>query len=519
MFPKRPLIVEGDAAAKKRKHKTISMLEKVELLQKLESGTSVRSLCEVYGISSSTVYDLKKQKEQIFSYFADNVSQKSLEKRKSLRRGKSTELDTALLRWFKQRRVEGVCVTGEMLMEQARVLHRELSLDHTCEYSQGWLHRFKGRYGISLLSAPGESIVAETEAEALDDCVRFEKAEKLSPEQICSTELSYHCIPRNTFVQDDEASIVGEISCGTESSAEESPSTESIPKENVPVASYDHHSSILKTLYDDSTFADVTLTAQGHLIRAHKAVLSAMSPYFREVLQANPCQHPIIIMPLDVQYEDLQGIISYIYNGQITLPSENLPSLLKTAKALQISGLATADIIDVVDEDEQAPSLKTVKVQSKMGHLSRSAIDIKSSIASSKKKKMNVTSTKLGSSLVFSESLDMKPTVTTIISKRRLGSDALSERETAIVTHVQNKSLRLRESEDNSGFPVIPDNTLSSEDKECEDFEEQKEELEDLQDSYHMETNSFLQPLRTHSSQQTGNHLRETVYVKEEPLF
>lgn len=209
MFPKRPLIGEGDAAAKKRKHKTISMLEKVELLQKLESGTSVRSLCEVYGISSSTVYDLKKQKEQIFSYFADNVSQKSLEKRKSLRRGKSTELDTALLRWFKQRRVEGVCVTGEMLMEQAKVLHRELSLDHTCEYSQGWLHRFKGRYGISLLSAPGEGIVAETEAEALDDCARFEKAEKLSPEQICSTELSYHCIPRNNFVQDDEASIVG----------------------------------------------------------------------------------------------------------------------------------------------------------------------------------------------------------------------------------------------------------------------------------------------------------------------
>lgn len=165
----------------------------------------------------------------------------------------------------------------------------------------------------------------------------------------------------------------------------------------------------------------------------------------------------------------------FLFSGQITLPSENLPSLLKTAKALQISGLATADIIDVVDEDEQAPSYKTVKVQSKMGHLSRSAIDSKSSIASSKKKKMNVTSTKLASSLVFSESLDMKPTVTTIISKRRPGSDALSERETAIVMHVQNKSLRLRESEDNSGFPVIPDNTLSSEDKECEDFEEQKE--------------------------------------------
>ena len=39
------------------------MLEEVELLKKLEKGTSVKTLCEHYGISSSTVYDLKKQKQ------------------------------------------------------------------------------------------------------------------------------------------------------------------------------------------------------------------------------------------------------------------------------------------------------------------------------------------------------------------------------------------------------------------------------------------------------------------------
>lgn len=201
MFAKRKLIEEGDASAKKRKHKTISMLEKVELLQKLESGTSVRSLCELYGISSSTVYDLKKQKEQIFSYFADNIGQRSLEKRKSLRRGKSMELDTTLLQWFKQCRSEGVSVSGEMMMMRAKVLHRELNLDYNCEYSQGWLQRFKDRYGISLHGMSGDIIPGETEASAMDECAHLDDIEKLSPAQNCNTE----GIPG----QDDEVSIVG----------------------------------------------------------------------------------------------------------------------------------------------------------------------------------------------------------------------------------------------------------------------------------------------------------------------
>lgn len=104
-----------------------------------------------------------------------------------------------------------------------------------------------------------------------------------------------------------------------------------------------HLTLVLEALARDESFMDVTLTAQGRSLKAHKSVLSAVSPYFRGVLRDNPCQHPIIIMPRDVRFEELFSIVNYIYKGEMTVAAEDLTSLLKTAEILQVSGLAPSD--------------------------------------------------------------------------------------------------------------------------------------------------------------------------------
>ncbi len=43
------------------------MQQKVDLLKKLDNGVSVRTLCEQHNIGS-TMYDIKKQKNQILKY-------------------------------------------------------------------------------------------------------------------------------------------------------------------------------------------------------------------------------------------------------------------------------------------------------------------------------------------------------------------------------------------------------------------------------------------------------------------
>uniref|UniRef100_A0A8C3HMS2 HTH psq-type domain-containing protein n=1 Tax=Chrysemys picta bellii TaxID=8478 RepID=A0A8C3HMS2_CHRPI len=68
MSSKRPASSGSFGNADKRKHESISIQQKVELLQKLEKSTSVRALCEFYNVGSSTVHDLKNQRIKSLSF-------------------------------------------------------------------------------------------------------------------------------------------------------------------------------------------------------------------------------------------------------------------------------------------------------------------------------------------------------------------------------------------------------------------------------------------------------------------
>ncbi|XP_017107167.2 protein abrupt [Drosophila bipectinata] len=104
----------------------------------------------------------------------------------------------------------------------------------------------------------------------------------------------------------------------------------------------DFQSSILSSfrhLRDEEDFVDVTLACDERSFTAHKVVLSACSPYFRRLLKANPCEHPIVILR-DVRSDDVENLLSFMYNGEVNVSHEQLPDFLKTAHLLQIRGLA-----------------------------------------------------------------------------------------------------------------------------------------------------------------------------------
>uniref|UniRef100_UPI00398F7695 general transcription factor II-I-like isoform X2 n=1 Tax=Pristiophorus japonicus TaxID=55135 RepID=UPI00398F7695 len=211
---KRPASSGRVGSAAKRKHVSISIQQKMELLKKLDKGTSVQALCEFYNVGSSTVYDLKKKKDKILKFFADSESKKGMTFRKTLKEGKSSDLDSALIQWFRLRRSDGVSISGEMVMAQAKIFHQELDLQHECEYSQGWLQKFKNRHGISLRRVSGEKRSADTEAAAkyVDEFAQLVANEKLSPEQVYNadeTALYWRCMPRKTLATDAEEAPTG----------------------------------------------------------------------------------------------------------------------------------------------------------------------------------------------------------------------------------------------------------------------------------------------------------------------
>ena len=199
---------EGMGSAN-RKRKCISIQEKVQMLKQLDSGYSVNKICDLYGIGSSTVYDIKKQKDKLMKFFTDSDSKKQMMIRKNMNVGKSTEHDLVMMEWFRQRRADGVDLSGLMIMEQAKLFHDSLKLEHECEYGEGWLQRFKKRHGISVHKVCGEKRSADHERvdEFVAEFSKLVTDEHLSPEQVYNadeTALYWRCTPNRTLATEDE---------------------------------------------------------------------------------------------------------------------------------------------------------------------------------------------------------------------------------------------------------------------------------------------------------------------------
>merc|ERR1719400_2050676 len=93
-----------------------------------------------------------------------------------------------------------------------------------------------------------------------------------------------------------------------------------------------------RELREDKDFFDVTLACDDEQIEAHKVILSACSPFFRNVLRKNPHQHPLLYLK-GVKYSDLQSVLNFMYHGEVNVAQEELNSFLAVAEDLRVKGL------------------------------------------------------------------------------------------------------------------------------------------------------------------------------------
>ncbi|XP_037078191.1 protein bric-a-brac 1-like isoform X3 [Pollicipes pollicipes] len=100
--------------------------------------------------------------------------------------------------------------------------------------------------------------------------------------------------------------------------------------------------SLFNDLRRDGELVDVTLCAQGQQIKVHRMMLSACSPYFRDVLKGNLGTHPVFFMR-DISFKDLANIVEFMYRGKVNVAQSELGSFLKTAETLQVRGLTGDD--------------------------------------------------------------------------------------------------------------------------------------------------------------------------------
>ena len=78
---------------------TLSLKQKIELVEKLEKGRTVASVCEEYGVAKQTVSDIKKKEDSLrcialkYSVTEASIPPSTIQDRKILRVAKDKKLE------------------------------------------------------------------------------------------------------------------------------------------------------------------------------------------------------------------------------------------------------------------------------------------------------------------------------------------------------------------------------------------------------------------------------------------
>ena len=97
-------------------------------------------------------------------------------------------------------------------------------------------------------------------------------------------------------------------------------------------------SGSFKEIRDKKDFFDVTLVSDQDQVEAHKVIISACSPFFRDILSRNPHHHPLLYLR-GVKHRELQSVLDFIYHGEVNIAQDDLNSFLLVAEELQVKGL------------------------------------------------------------------------------------------------------------------------------------------------------------------------------------
>ncbi|XP_071536062.1 uncharacterized protein [Panulirus ornatus] len=358
-----------------KRKKVFTQGETLAIIMKLEEGVRPASIARSYGVNESSIHTIQKNADKIKAA----ITGTSPDSAKSAFHGTNQlleKMEKMLSVWLKDLDEKQVPISSFSIREKALQLYQQLeqrtgtsSTTEPFRASKGWLERFRKQQNLQSINTKEEAaslpvldepkvIVNLSDKDFGDGAMETNSPVTQKP---CK---AYSAPSQDLHESSGQNTIDGSGINNGQSVAEEvefpltvetpdkspSPAEDPLQPKQIQMQHKNHFTDIMEALSCDEAFVDVTLTAEGRAIRAHKLVLSAVSPYFQQVLYDNPCRHPVIIMPYHVQFDQLTHIIEYIYKGEITIAEDQLEPLLKTAKLLQVSGLATSDSAALITE-------------------------------------------------------------------------------------------------------------------------------------------------------------------------
>lgn len=90
----------------KRKHITLNLQQKYEIINRIEAGECARSIAVEYGVGTSTISDIRKNKEKIIEFIVSMDS--GPDSKKTIKPSRYPEMEKALYTWFLQETTRGM---------------------------------------------------------------------------------------------------------------------------------------------------------------------------------------------------------------------------------------------------------------------------------------------------------------------------------------------------------------------------------------------------------------------------
>ena len=113
----------------------------------------------------------------------------------------------------------------------------------------------------------------------------------------------------------------------------------------------EHLKLISRELYEEDRYSDITLISDDQFqFKAHKIILSACSPVFRNIIDYNPTQNSLIYLR-GVQSQELEPILQFMYLGEGNLSYERMGVFLKVAKDLQVKEININEELETEEDN------------------------------------------------------------------------------------------------------------------------------------------------------------------------
>jgi len=105
------------------------------------------------------------------------------------------------------------------------------------------------------------------------------------------------------------------------------------------VESKHHHQQAFETFYDmrsNGELCDVTLKIGNLTLPAHKTVLAATSPYFRQLFTSKSNGDNEICLPTNIKPDMMAVILEFLYTGNLKIDIKNIEDLLDVACLVKV---------------------------------------------------------------------------------------------------------------------------------------------------------------------------------------